>query len=381
MAVTFVNRTLTEELRKSGASVTQKEDQAWRNFLNPRTTPEKGYYRLRLLFFADDTNTRTIPFIEKYTHNVYEHDKDGKLTGVDYVTCPTTPYLNIENAWKKCPCCQYADAQYQLATSSEWKNKTATAGHRKMRRAFVAFLPVLVINDPNVPANSGRVMMFNIRDRKAYEELTNVIKMAERSTCVFNGTQAIDLAVVIRDMPNLDKAGNERINKNTGEAYTHREFTWKFSDKPYNVEIPVDQVEGLGFDSSMYNYSTNEELNAFLTKHTISADIPEDDLQIDLSPSTPAVAAPKPTDIPDTVGTEALPATTPEEIDMGFSVGEDVALEPVADVELAADIDFDLAGTDEPQAKEKLDIVSGDVNLDDVLSEFADLEDLEEIAL
>jgi hypothetical protein len=115
MTVQFVQTKLSEELKKSGASVTTKDDQAYKNFLNPKATPQGQYYRLRLLYFSDPTNQRTIPFIEKFCHTVYNRDEKNKLT-IDYVTCPTSPYLKIENAWKKCPCCQYANKQYDFGS-------------------------------------------------------------------------------------------------------------------------------------------------------------------------------------------------------------------------------------------------------------------------
>jgi len=188
------------------------------------------------------------------------------------------------------------------------------------------------------------------------------------------------LAVVIQEKPNLDKEGNPRINKNTGEAYTHKEFMFKFSDTPYDIEIPIDQVEALGFDDSMYTFSSESELNSFLTRHTISANIPQDDIKIDLSPE-PA-PAPQPTaPAPQPTAPAPQPQATPPADDMGFNFGGDEQLEAKPDPVVAKDIDFDLTGGAEPAETEKLDVVSGDVNLDDVLADFADLGDIEDIPM
>ena len=66
MSVQFETKKLTEELQKTGASEGKRGgDTAYKNFLNIKTTGEKEYYRLRLLYFSDTTNKRTIPFIEK----------------------------------------------------------------------------------------------------------------------------------------------------------------------------------------------------------------------------------------------------------------------------------------------------------------------------
>lgn len=366
MSVQFVNNKLTEELRRSGASVTTRDDKAYKNFLNPKETPDGQYYRLRLLYFTDPTNKRTIPFVEKFVHTVYNRDENGKLS-VDYVTCPTSPYLKIENAWKKCPCCQYANKQYELADSSDWKNKTAAAAHRKMRRDFVSFVPVYVINDPNVPENAGRVMILNIRDRDAHEQLTNIIKSTEYTQNVFNGQSAVDLAIVVKNEPiTSKKTGEIMVNQRTGEPYTKKKFKFKFSDKAYDIDIPIEQVDELGFDESMYTYNTENELLAFLTKHTIPADIPEDDIKMDFSDDESKETPKK--------------VTKPDTDDIGVDFGSDepektVASKEKPDIEISDDIEFDMKPS-EPSDKEKTDLVSGDIDLDDVLGEFEDLSDL-----
>jgi len=364
MGIKFVDdKKLTEELKKSGASVTQKEEQAYKNFINPKPVPTGQFYRFRLLYFSDSTNKRTIPFIEKFCHTVYNHDEIGKLTGVDYVTCPTSPYLNIKNAWKKCPICQYANKQFELCESSNWKNKTASAAHRKTRRQFVSFIPVFVVKDPNVPENSGRVMIVNLRDKNAHEKLCDIIKAAEYDNNVYNGTKAIDLAIVVQEKPQMDKEGNPRINKNTGEPYTYRDYTFKFSDKPYDIDIPIDQVEALGFDDSMYTFSDDTELSNFLTEYTVPANVPDDDISIDLSPDTPPVTETKPV------------VEAPDDDFSDFGSKEPVTDEQEADVEIAEDINFSMPdASEEPSTSEKEELIGGDINIDDVMKDFEDLE-------
>ena len=74
MSVKMESRKLADELRRSGASVSVKTDHVYKNFVNPKPTAEGEYYRFRLLWFSDDTSDRKTPFVEKYSHIVYERD-------------------------------------------------------------------------------------------------------------------------------------------------------------------------------------------------------------------------------------------------------------------------------------------------------------------
>lgn len=363
--ISFENKKLTEELKKSGASVTKKDDQIYKSFLNPKVTPDKQFYRLRLLYFSDVTSKRNFPFIEKYCHTVYKRDDAGKLS-IEYVTCPTSPYLNIDNAWMKCPCCQYANAQYELAKSTEWKNKTATNAHRKMRRQFVSFLPVYVVSDPNVAANSGRVMILNIRDIEAHKKLTEIIKVTEYNNNVFNGKSAVDLALAVVEKQQKDKDGNIRINKTTGEAYTYREFKFQFSSKPYDIDIPIDQIETLGFDDSMWTYSSEEELRSFLQKHVVVADVPDDDIAIDLGDSDKKNEVRKPA------------STSRESDDIDFGADTIDIGSPTDKDEISDDIEFDMGGSSEPSNSTKSSVISDEIDINSVLEEFdnIDLDDI-----
>jgi hypothetical protein len=366
MSITLQNKKFTEELKKTGASVTKKEDQAYKNFLTPKPCKKGEYYRLRLLYFTDDSNKRTVPFIEKYCHTVYNRDPDTNKLSVDFVTCPTSPYLNIKNAWKKCPCCQYADKMYNLAVSTNWSNKTASQGHRKMRRQFVAFVPVYVVSDPNVPENTGRIMILNIRDIKAYEKLCDIIKVKEYEFNVFNGENALDMAVIIENKPQLDYKTKEiRINKKTGEPYTYKDYTFRFSKKPYDLDIPLDQVEALGFDESMYTFDDTDSLRAFLQEHTVSADIPTDDFDLDLSSDEePAKSTP-----PKKETTEAV-----------IGKDSDIDIDDI-DVDISDDVSEDLNIDLEPTKEDKDDILTDDLDISDIMAdvnieEIGDVDDL-----
>ena len=351
MAIKLVSRKLTEELRKSGASVTQQNSQVYKNFLNPKTTEDKKFYRMRLLWFADESSSRTTPFVETYNHTVYKRDENNKLD-IDHVTCLTSPFLKISNAWAQCPVCQYADSQYKLAKESEWKNKSAMAEKNKLGRRFVAFIPMYVIQDPNQPGNVGQIKIMNLRDKEAYMALTTMVKAAEYEHNVFNMDNAVDLLMSVKQVPQVNlKTGEPRINPHTGEAYTKTEYKFKLSNKPYDLEISTDKLESIDFDASLYTYSSVDELSEFLSRHTVGVNVPDEDISFDMD--EPVVPT-KPTE----------PTVTPDlDDDFSFDIGGDeVKPEPVED-----DVDdLDLEPVTE---KSKEDLASDEVvvDVDDLL--------------
>jgi hypothetical protein len=354
---------LTEALKKSGANTRNNNDQMWKNFLTPKPTPEGSYYRMRLLWFVDENSNRNIPFIEQYNHTVYDRDENGKLT-VDFVTCPTSPYLNIKNAWQSCPICQYANNQFELAKSTNFTNKVASANHRKMRRQFVAFIPAYIISDPNVPENNGRVMLFLIRDRDTYKRLCEQVKGKEHELPVFNGEGAVDLAVVVQDVPQKNKDGSERINQYTGQPYTRKELKFQFGSKAHDIEIPVSQIEAIDFDS-LYSYSSEIELKAFLAKHTTPVDVPEDDFDITISEDTPTVDVTTTTTKDDIVEMGSTDEADTNDIDI-----DDI---DISDVNSNTD---EVTETKEVEEEKKENLVTNEINVDDVLADIPDIDDL-----
>ena len=288
-------------------------------------------------------------------------DENGKLT-VDFVTCPTSPYLNIKNAWQNCPICQYANNQFELAKSTNFTNKVASANHRKMRRQFVAFIPAYIISDPNIPENNGRVMLFLIRDRDTYKRLCEQVKGKEHELPVFNGEGAVDLAVVVQDVPQKNKDGSERINQYTGKAYTRKELKFQFGSKAHDISIPVEQIETMDFDS-LYSYSSEIELKAFLAKHTTPVDVPEDDFDITISEDKPTV---------DTTPFTDTPTAKEDVIEMGSTKESDSDDIDVDDIDIS---DVNSEPT-EVKNEKKEDLVTSEINVDDVLADIPDIDDL-----
>ena len=78
---------------------------------------------------------------------------------------------------------------------------------------------------------------------------------------------------------------------NTGKPYTRKEIKFQFGSKPHDIDIPVAQIEAIDFDS-LYSYSTEMELKAFLAKHTAPTDLPEDDFDLSVTEDTQTTTQP-----------------------------------------------------------------------------------------
>lgn len=342
------NKKFTDEARKSGASIS-KPNTSYKDFINMKPTNENEYYRFRMLWFEDKSNKRNIPFVEKYNHTVYGRDEDDKLT-VDYVTCPTSPYLNIENAWRQCPICQYTNKQYNLLKETDWKNKSARDIFNKLKRRFVAFIPVYVIKDPHFKDNIGQIKILLIKDTTAYQELCDKIKSKEYEHSVFNAEKSIDLVVQIKEIPQKDNDGNVKINQKTNKPYMDRKTCFLFSKDPYDLNIDDSMIDALNFDDSIYTYDDVSTLEEFLSKYALGVDIPDND--IDFS---------------------ALGETTKDdkksggEIELGLD--NTVKDESPSDIDIG-DIDLNI-GDDE-----KKSLVSDEVDIDAIINDL-DNSDLE----
>ena len=228
-----------------------------------------------------------------------------------------------------------------------------------MRRQFVAFIPAYIISDPNVPENNGRIMLFLIRDRDIYKRLCEQVKGKEHESPVFNGEGAVDLAVVVSEVAQKNKDGSERINQYTGKPYTRKELKFQFGSKPHDIDIPVSQIEAIDFDS-LYSYSTEMELKAFLAKHTAPSDLPEDDFDISIG-NTEDTQPIK----------QAEDKNTENIVEMGSSDVSDTDDIDIDDIDIT-DVDQE----EEVDKKEKEDLVTDEINVDDVLKDIPDLDDL-----
>lgn len=309
----------------------------------PDTATEKTWYRFRILAFsAPEKSDRDYPFIERYVHQVWNKNDKGYNVVVDEITCPVTRWVKFEgNRYEGCPICRVANQYFNTFKESNWKDREANKKQQIYGRKYEAIVPVYVVNDPNYAGNNGRLKVLIFNDREFYKEFQEKIKKASAKACVFNGKNAVDCCIHVKD---------EEIVYNEGQpneyTYTKRVIDKvTFSSKPYDIpSITKENVENMKFDETYYVSNTLEELNAFYNKYfkISNDDIPdEDDLTEEVY--TPKVEKPKKVE---SVKTNKVVQTPVEnDIDDSDDTSVDDLNDLISDDEDINDVDIK---TDEP---------------------------------
>ena len=122
-----------------------------------RPSKEKEYYRIRLLgFVASKKSDRSDAFIERFVHQHWGTDENGKKHIDDVVVCPTTKFVNWEgDRLHSCPICNYASSNFGTWKNSDWKDAISKQNYFANNRQFQGIIPCYVVNDPNYEKNIG----------------------------------------------------------------------------------------------------------------------------------------------------------------------------------------------------------------------------------
>lgn len=323
----------------------------------PDENGAKTWYRFRLLAFSSPSKSdRDYPFIERYTHQVFEKNEKGFNVLKDEITCPVTKWVNFEgNRYDGCPMCKIANQYFNAYKESGWRDRSAAAQNRLLGRKYQAIVPVYVVNDPNYPSNNGRFKVIIFSDKKVYTEFCEKIKAVSATNCVFNSENAVDCCIHVSDQITIMNQGQP--NEYEFKQRVIDKIT--FSSKPYTIEaITKDRVENMGFDETYYVASTVQELNEFYSKHfkMSNDDIPEDD-------DIPVFTPPKQNTKPSTKQTKKqqveLKNTVTPPVDDDISDDTDV----LDDIDLVTDPE-DLPVNTPTETSDDDD----DVNIDDLIS-------------
>lgn len=275
----------------------------------------KQAYRVRLLAFS--TENRVVPYIEKFEHVCWTKNEAGKTVPVGRITCPShsryaRKFLPSGTDFMKCcPICNYAFEQKGIQFKVKGKSDPIAAKNvRDASAKWVAYYPVLVINDPNFPSNNGRIKAMQIQDKEMLNRINTLISEQERAgVSVFNGDKGVDLMIIMRHVEEtaLDKNGQPRIDKRTGNPvilHPLKPVKMGFVPAKYATEHPeitVKSIEDFQFDETFSRVPTADELADFMSiagwKGGCS-DLP-DDIQIggesvETVPETKAAVQPKP---------------------------------------------------------------------------------------
>ena len=249
---------------------------------------EKTYYRVRLLAFSPSKasgSDRDYPFIKRFVHQHWsKHPEKGYPVLDDEVICPVTPHVHVEgNRYDACKICTLANKYFITFKESGWKDKDANRKNKEYGRKYQYIVPVYCVQNPNWEGDDNKFKVIIFNDKKFAEEFQKKVERASQTACVFNGVNAVDCCIHVKEEI-------ETINPGQPNEYTFKKKVIDkvvFSNQPYDIPaIDKDAIEngengpmGFDFDDEYYTSSTPEEIEAFYKKYcTISNDdIPDED--------------------------------------------------------------------------------------------------------
>lgn len=221
--------------------------------------------RLRLLRFYTKLSARREPWITKFVHTVFSKNEDGTFTS-HFTVCPTTQYLNIQNAQAKCKVCkarEMIDAEYikveQLdAKKAQYLAKTA----KTIKRKFKAFFPVYIFSDNLNPENDGKVKLLMIQSygdfKRIYEFLHKVRQSgAELVGKYFNNLNTLDASDL---MLRVSESNVFEVKMSFAKAET---YIQNFDETMF-LE---DCIDPLKFDSEFFSPFDSEKHDDFFTNY------------------------------------------------------------------------------------------------------------------
>ena len=323
---TFVEQQLTFN------TATEEKPVNYEIYLKP--TPEKEYYRFRLLWFTDSTDRKT-PFVERFIHSVWVEDGDKRFT-YD-VVCPTTPYVKKKwagNAYDDCPICRFVNNNFIMLKESNFKDTIARTNHKTFKRRFQAVIPVYVVSDPVYDANNGKFKVFTIADKEIFEKFKALVIERNNNHKIFNSENALDFLVRVDNVQKVLGEGTDRELR-----YNKKEIVQMgFSSKPYDIPaITKTAIDQFPFSSLYYYMPTLDDLKSFYKDHCLHAvnDDVDDTAIADIAttPKTePEVAKPKTTTKDNPKAVEKIkPTDTPLPVDEDLVESVTTSDEPEVD--------------------------------------------------
>jgi len=357
---TFVNDKLTIASTQSDKSLKRLEV-----FLRP--TEKNEFFRFRLLWFNHEGSNRKVPYIERWIHQVWEDDSNGKPK-LNEIICPVSRHVAetwpAGNPYDTCPVCKFANMNFVTFKDSSWKDKVAANNSKTFKRKYDLVVPVYIVSDPCYSNNVGKIRVFRINDSKVGDKFKKMIISKSATEQIFNGGKALDFLI------RMDKVKYERDD---GSFWTKNEIVQMgFTNKPYEIAgITQEAINEFPFDDFFGSTPTVADLKAWHKKYCLHADTDDIDFDglSDMS-TTESVAAPKAEEppIPEDEETD-IPAEF-EDMDSLADSTESLANDdPFAGLppELRAD---DVETEDAPVAKKKAKAApaTDSLDIDDLLA-------------
>ena len=287
---TFINSLPSQS---KTAETTRKKNLAL--FIKPTNNNE--YYKFRLLAFkSPQKNDRDYPFIERYIHQHWTKDSEGKSKIDAQVVCPVTKFANVDgNRYDACPICKFANMNFVTWKESGWKDRESAKKNKEFGRKFEAIIPVYVKQDPTYPQNNGQLRVLIFTDKEFYKKFKQKIQETSRNVCCFNGGKAVDFYLHMSVVP-------KTINEGQPNEYTYNEkvidkFGFTKAESAYEIpSINKENIDKFEFDDTYYVSSTPDELQDFYNNYiklSSNDDIPDEDVVVYEAPKPKTTNKPK----------------------------------------------------------------------------------------
>ena len=378
MSSTFINAPLTIQ-DVDGAKTTN-----YGIYIKP--TPEKEYYRFRLLWFTDKSDRKT-PFFTRFVHEYWDNQESGKNIMHDII-CPTTPHVRktwAGDAFEDCPICRFMNNNFIAWKDSGYKDKLAAQNYKGFKKRFQAIIPVYVISDPEYDPNNGKLKVFVITDSAIFDKFKALVVERSSTTNIFNGDDAVDFLVRAAKVEKIYAEGKPEEN-----VYYKTEIVQMgFTSKPYSIAtINKETVDAFPFADYYYNSPTANNLKSFYKSYCLQTiDDDSEDLMADVA--SIGVAKSEPAKKEADAEVENLDEENLEDVNINEEV-EEIEEEPAkkpaktkkesakkaAPVKPSDDIDEDMSDVVEevkPKDKRKPKVTesedSGEIDVDNLLAD------------
>lgn len=346
--------------KHNNVEVTKKQN----IYLSIKPSAPKEFYRFRLLWFKQTSkNDRDYPFIERFIHNKWTKNSEGKNVLESSVVCPVTPFVKAkwgDDPYTSCPICNYANLNFITYKESGYKDKTSLKKSKEYGRIFEACIPVYVVNDPNYPQNNGKLKVLIFNDKKeVYQPFKDLVNAKSREVSVFNGKNAVDFYIRMERRTEILNKGEPNEREWSHNVIAQMGFTK--TEKAYDLPaITKELIDGFAFDDEYYVSSTPEELRQFYERYCkiSNDDIPDETISVfDATPSTKI-------DTTNTI-TSSLKTENPIPED-DISVESDSST--VDDIDAESDSDFteSLDSAKEPDTANSKPSDSSDTTMDEI---------------
>jgi hypothetical protein len=221
-------------------------------------------YRMRLLFVPGPVRKKA--FINKFTH--VDYDADTK--DYQWVTCPTSEYVDDKKGFDICPICIENNEIYKnIATSPSCKEM-----YDRMKRQFYGFALAYIVSDPVTSINNGtvKIIKYGVGMRKYFkkeiygidEDAWKKAKEEEKNPDKVKEDVKDEVEEIV-GFGAFDTAnGFDLLVSVSVKSDDYKSYSCKFSRTatavPISQEEIAKQVSELNFDKDFYTTSTKTEI-------------------------------------------------------------------------------------------------------------------------